>query len=474
MHFVGAVLGDGGEARVDVFHQAVTVHQQEGAGALLHGALEQVQGAGGVAALLVHQDLGELVGQFAGEGDLVRLPDPRGAGVFQAEHAHHLAADADAGVEHGGDALGLEIAADQLAGAWVALGIVRVDGAPAVQGFEVARVQGHVDCPRVFVVVLVAAEQADGHQLAALEHPDAGARDVVGFAGGLGDELCGFLGRIAGGVAMARQAHDQALLGAGADQVLQVVFLGALVELEGGAQAAVLGFQVEVLLLFPGLLRLAGHHQVAAQQFAAVLLERLADLQQAQGPIGGVQGVVDGVVGFFAQLQLHLVMQPVTAFRFHQAGVGGVDEGAELAGRHAEPALAGRVEEEQCPAGFVEPLETHQAQPRGDRQLRHYLGHRTAGGIGMALHRVLGFHFSGRERVRPTSSRHRARVHHDDGTGKHAAWAVSRGGSQPGQGEGLGVGRQASLRNEGADVGDRQKKPRLRGGVEVRAWRARE
>ncbi|MNF65862.1 hypothetical protein D3C84_476400 [compost metagenome] len=469
MHFVGAVLGDGGEARVDVFHQAVTVHQQEGAGALLHGALEQVQGAGGVAALLVHQDLGELVGQFAGEGDLVRLPDPRGAGVFQAEHAHHLAADADAGVEHGGDALGLEIAADQLAGAWVALGIVRVDGAPAVQGFEVARVQGHVDCPRVFVVVLVAAEQADGHQLAALEHPDAGARDVVGFAGGLGDELCGFLGRIAGGVAMARQAHDQALLGAGADQVLQVVFLGALVELEGGAQAAVLGFQVEVLLLFPGLLRLAGHHQVAAQQFAAVLLERLADLQQAQGPIGGVQGVVDGVVGFFAQLQLHLVMQPVTAFRFHQAGVGGVDEGAELAGRHAEPALAGRVEEEQCPAGFVEPLETHQAQPRGDRQLRHYLGHRTAGGIGMALHRALGFHFSDRVRGRPTSSKHRARVHHDDGTGKHAhgpfreaVLSSRRGFDTKVSRLGLGGGPFACFQKEGRDRG-RQKKPRLRG-----------
>lgn len=71
---VAAVQSDGREAGVDVLHPAVAVDQQKGAGALFDGALEQMQGAGGAAFLLVDQHLGELIGQLAGEGDLVGVP----------------------------------------------------------------------------------------------------------------------------------------------------------------------------------------------------------------------------------------------------------------------------------------------------------------------------------------------------------------------------------------------------------------
>ena len=43
--------------------------------------------------------------------------------------------------------------------------------------------------------------------------PDAGASDTVDLAGGLGDQFGRFLLRVAGGVALARQTHDQLLLG---------------------------------------------------------------------------------------------------------------------------------------------------------------------------------------------------------------------------------------------------------------------
>ena len=59
--FLGAVQGDGGKARVDVLHPTVAVDQQEGAGALLDRALEQMQGAGGGAPLLVEHGLGLLI-----------------------------------------------------------------------------------------------------------------------------------------------------------------------------------------------------------------------------------------------------------------------------------------------------------------------------------------------------------------------------------------------------------------------------
>jgi hypothetical protein len=144
LDFFGAVLGDGGEAGVDVLHHAIAVDQQEGAGALFHGALEQVQGAGGGAPVVVVDHLRELVGQLAGKGDFVRLPGPWPAGLLQAQHAHHLAVDADAGIEHGVVVGGVE-QLGHFAGARVVAGVVGVDGAAGVQGFEVVGEAAGVD-----------------------------------------------------------------------------------------------------------------------------------------------------------------------------------------------------------------------------------------------------------------------------------------------------------------------------------------
>lgn len=364
-HFVGAVLGDRGEARIDVFHHAVAVDQQEGAGALFHRALEQVQGAGDIASLVVHQDLRVLVGEFPGEGDLVALPHAVLAGVFQAQHADHLAADADGGVEQGVDAQRLQVVLVEFLGAWVALGVVGVDGAPAVYRLEVGGVAAGVDALGLLVLVEVAA--VDGHRFQALvveQAPDAGARGAVGFAGGLGDQLRGFQQRVAGQVAMAGQADDQVLLGARAQQVLQVVVLGALVEVQGRLQAQVLRFQVEQLFAALGALRSLLDHQVAVQQLAAMLLEGFAELQHGQQAVGCVQLVAHLVVRALHQLLLDLLVQAVAGLGFHQAGVRRIEQCAEGSRRQPELALAGRIEEQQCPARLVQPLETQQPEPR--------------------------------------------------------------------------------------------------------------
>ena len=125
LHFVCTVLGDRGEARVDVLHHTVAIEQDEGAGALLDRALEQVKGAGGVAPFLVAQHVGVLVSQFAGEGDFVGLPDTRPASVFQAEHGDQLTADTDAGIQNGGNRFGSQVVVAKLTGARVVLGVVR-------------------------------------------------------------------------------------------------------------------------------------------------------------------------------------------------------------------------------------------------------------------------------------------------------------------------------------------------------------
>ncbi|MNC57772.1 hypothetical protein D3C75_1074540 [compost metagenome] len=78
-----------------------------------------------------------------------------------------------------------------------------------------------------------------------------------------------------------------------------------------------------------------------------------------------MQGVTHAVVAALGQLQLDLVVQPVAGFGFHQAGIGRVYQGAQVAGVQAELALAGRVEVEHGPGGFVEPFETQHAEPRG-------------------------------------------------------------------------------------------------------------
>ncbi|MCY1358040.1 hypothetical protein D9M69_445570 [compost metagenome] len=139
--------------------------------------------------------------------------------------------------------------------------------------------------------------------------------------------------------------------------------------------------------------------QVAAQQLATMLLEGLAELDQLAAAAGRVQGVVDAVVRAGEQLLLDVFVQAVARVRFHQAGIGRADQAAQLARGQAELALAGRVEEQQCPAGLVEALEAQHAQSCGNWQLRHNLGHRSADGIGMAFHQAMGIHYADRTGV---------------------------------------------------------------------------
>ncbi|GAB6388431.1 hypothetical protein STUTZSP0542_19700 [Stutzerimonas marianensis] len=63
-------------------------------------------------------------------------------------------------------------------------------------------------------------------------------------------------------------------------------------------------------------------------------------------------------------------------------------------GRLAEVAFAGRIEEEQGPAGFVQALEAQHAEPGRHWQLRHNLGRQAAGGIGMYFHRAVCFQYA--------------------------------------------------------------------------------
>lgn len=100
MDFFGGVLGDCRETRVDVLDDAIAIDQQKGVGALLDRTLEQMQGAGGGASIVIADDLGELIRQLAGEGDFVLLPGAGHACLFQAQHADHLAVDSNAGIEH--------------------------------------------------------------------------------------------------------------------------------------------------------------------------------------------------------------------------------------------------------------------------------------------------------------------------------------------------------------------------------------
>ncbi len=241
--FFGAVLGDGGEAWVDVFHHTVAVDQQEGVGALLDRSLEQVQGAGGDASIVVVDDLGELIGQFAGKGDFVRLPGAGLAGLFQAEHAHHLAIDTDTGIEHG-----VDVARPQdfghLAGARVANGVMGIDGAAGVQGFQIVGELAGVDHVRQYVFLAGAMVGGDRHQTLPLQVPDAGAVDLVDITGTAGDQFGRFLQGVARTIALAGQAQDQVLLGAHPVQVLQLLQLGALVEFQSDLQATVLSGQI--------------------------------------------------------------------------------------------------------------------------------------------------------------------------------------------------------------------------------------
>ncbi|MNO95147.1 hypothetical protein D3C76_867810 [compost metagenome] len=341
-----------------------------------------MQGAGDAAPLVVHQHVGVLVGQFAGEGDLVALPLARRADMFQAEHPDHLAADADARVEQGADAQRAQELAGQLAGARVLHDVVGVDGAAAVERFEVVGEVVGIDVRRFLVGAGVAAVDGDRFQaVAGMQPPDAGARHVVGLAGGLGDQPRRLQQRVVGQVAMPRQAHDEVLLGARAQQVLQLFFLGALVQFQGHAQAH---FLLVRLWLVEG--EVLFRQQVAMQQLAAVVLEGRADLQHAQAALRRMQVVADAVAAVLQQLLLDLLVQPVARLGLHQAGEGGVDEAAQVRGRDAEQALAAGIEEQQRPTRLVAAFEAQHAESRGDGELRHNLSRRSGGGIGMALH----------------------------------------------------------------------------------------
>ncbi|MNG93090.1 hypothetical protein D3C79_520460 [compost metagenome] len=279
MHFLGAVLGDGGKAGVDVLHHTVAVDQQEGVGALLDRTLEQVQGAGGGAPVVVGDDLGELVGQFAGKGDFVRLPGPCLAGLFQAQHADYLAIDTDAGIEHG-----LVFRAQALRqgpGTRVVAGIVGVDGAAGVQRVEVVGEAAGIDGFGLAVLLRVPVPGDDRLQALVFQVPDAGAVDLVDFAGALGNQLGGFPQRVPGAIALAGQAQDQVLLAAYPVQMLELFLLRALVQLQGQLQAVVARFQVAGTGFASIFGLVVEHAQVTAQQVAVVLLVGFPSLQQA-------------------------------------------------------------------------------------------------------------------------------------------------------------------------------------------------
>ncbi|MNU95068.1 hypothetical protein D3C71_850710 [compost metagenome] len=385
MDFFGTVLGDRGEARVDVLHHAIAIDQQKGVGALFDRTLEQVQSAGGGASVVIADDLSELIRQFTGEGDLVRLPGAGGAGLFQTQHADHLAVDADTGVEHRVDVARAQ-AFGHFPGARIAHGVVGVDGAPGVQGVEIVGEHADVDRLRQQVFLVRAVIGRDRHQLRTFQMPQTGAVDFVDIAGAAGDQFGGFLQGVVAAVTLAGQQQDQVLLGAHPVQVQQLFLLGALVEFQSDLQARVLGFQIQCRQQRVIVEQAVDHQQVAAQQVSIVLFVSFAEFQQVQGTRGGVQGVADQVMRVFTQLLLDCVMQLIARFRLHQAGVGRAHQCTQLHGRQAELAFAIGVEKQERPAGFIKPFETQHAEPRGHRQLRHYLGHHTAGGIGLAFH----------------------------------------------------------------------------------------
>ncbi|MND92370.1 hypothetical protein D3C80_845250 [compost metagenome] len=237
MDFFGAVLGNGGEAGVDVLDHAVAVDQQEGVGALFHCPLEQMQGAGGSASVVVVDDLGELVGQFTCERNFVRLPRAAVAGLLKAQHADYLAIDADAGVEHGVDVARSQ-AFGHFPGAWVAHGVIGIDCPAGVQGIEVARKKTGIDRSWQEVLLASAIERRDWFQALAFQVPDARAVDFIDFARAAGNQLRSLEQGVIGAVALPGQAQDQILLRANSVKVLQLHLLGLLIELKSNMQGA--------------------------------------------------------------------------------------------------------------------------------------------------------------------------------------------------------------------------------------------
>lgn len=265
-------------------------------------------------------------------------------------------------------------------------GVVGVDGAAGVQGFEVIGEMADVDGRRQQVFLAGAVIGRDGHQHRAFEVPQAGAVDFVDVTGTARNQLGGFFQGVVAAVALAGQQQDKVLLGTCPFQMLQLFLLGALVEFQGNLQARVPGFQIQCRQQGIVFEQAVDHQQVTAQQVSIVLFEGFTHFQQAQRAGGGVQGVADQIMRVFAQLLLDGIVQLIARFRLHQAGVGRADQSAQLHGRQAELAFAIGIKKQQRPAWLIQPFETQHAEPRGHRQLRHYLGHHTAGGIGLAFH----------------------------------------------------------------------------------------
>lgn len=203
---------------------------------MLDRTLEQVQGAGGGATVVVVDDLRELVGQLTGKGDFVGLPGAGDAGLLQAQDADHLAIDTDARIEHRVDVARAQ-GFGHLAGARIAHRIMCVDRATAVQRVHVVGEAADVDHVRQDVFLRGAVISGDRQQLLAFEVPQAGAVDFIDIAGAAGDQLGGFLQGVVRAVALTREQQNQVLLGTHTFQVLQLFLLGALVQLEGDLQA---------------------------------------------------------------------------------------------------------------------------------------------------------------------------------------------------------------------------------------------
>ncbi|MNE18781.1 hypothetical protein D3C80_1118370 [compost metagenome] len=264
-----------------------------------------------------------------------------------------------------------------------------VNGAAGVQGVEVVGKAAGVDGIGQVVFLALAVVRGDRLQALPFQVPDARTFDLVDLTSTAGDQLGGFEQRVAGAVAMTGEVQDQLLLGAHPFQMLKLFLLRLLVELQGDLQAVVAGFQVGSAEVRAVTGLGVEDHQVAAQQLAVVLLVGFAQLQQVQRALGGVQGIAHQVMRALGQLQLNGIVQFVARFGLHQAGVGRADQCTEFHCGQAKLPFTTRIKIEQRPARLVQPLETQHPEPRGHGQLRHDLGHHTAGGIRLAFHREL-------------------------------------------------------------------------------------
>jgi len=130
------------------------------------------------------------------------------------------------------------------------------------------------------------------------------------------------------------------------------------------------------------------HHpqQIAAQQRATMALQALADLDDLAGRRRGVEQVAHLIAAVFGQLQLDVFVQPMTDAGLHQAGIGGIDERAQRLGGQAEAGFAAGIEIEHRPGGFIQTLETQQAQSGRSAERARLIGYRGIGSIGVNTH----------------------------------------------------------------------------------------